>query len=175
MTMNINAVATGSSPYGRLLYTDYDLHNCEMAPEYVDGFAIGFIITRFSLVVLYSMVCYDNPKAQEQFLAVLIRNVLSLLAMVLMFSQNNFWATLLIVAVIEGIGHIAIPTLYSHSNSWFAATFLPLYKYNFPLDIYEVQHRLGLFIMMVLGEGIIQLLQSAYDTHHEGRTYHFNT
>ena len=176
MTMNIVTVQSESSgSYGRLLYTDFDLHNCEMAPEYVDGFAIGFIITRFSLVVLYSMVCYDDPKAQEQFMVVLIRNLLSLLVMVLMFSQDNFLATLLTVAIIEGVGHVAIPTLYSHSNKWVFSRFLPSYKYHFPLDIYEVQHRLGIFIMMVLGEAVIQLLQIAYDTHHEGRTYYFNT
>ena len=172
MTMNISSEVAGGHDDGhrRLVENTSDLGNCEIHSDYSHGFFAGFIVTRLSLVALYSMISYYDKRGLQQFWIFIVRHGSSLIAMlVLVFVHVSFSHSLKIVGVTELFCSMGIPLILR----------LPglegrgLYQYHYPLDIYEVQSRLGIFVMMVLGEAMIQQLTSSFNTHHTNESYLF--
>jgi hypothetical protein len=177
MTLNIRGEVPGvedSSEHTRMRYLiekDSELGNCEVRTDYAVGFAAGFILTRAALVCLYSMVSYRDRKAAGQFWIYILRHGLSLIVMfALIFNANiSFSNTLVVVGAVEIFCAVFLPFVLRlravEKYQW--------YMYTFPLDIYEVQSRLGVFMLMVLGESMIQLLTDSYNTNHTNKTYLF--
>ena len=172
MTMNISS-ETDSDDDGhrrKLVHDTSELGNCVIAADYSHGFFAGFIVTRISLVSLYVMVCYSDERAREQFWVNIFRHGSSLLSMAVMLHADiSFSETLVCVGAIELFSTAVVPALLRIPGM----ERLLRYKYHYPLDIYEVQSRLGIFVMMVLGESMIQLLTASYNTNHTNETYLF--
>lgn len=172
MTLNISSEDNASDGSGHrvLVESSSDLGNCNIHSDYSIGFFAGFIVTRISLVALYSMVCWVDGKASQQFWVNIFRHGASLIVMfILIFVHVSFSSALAIVCVIETLATAAAPALLRIPG----VDKVLKYHYYYPLDIYEVQSRLGIFVMMVLGESMIQQLTASYNTHHTGNTYKF--
>lgn len=173
MTMNISSNIPGGDEEHRrhLMESQSEIGNCLVRSDYANGFAAGFIITRVSLVSLYSMVSYCDRRAAGQFWIYILRHGASLMAMVafVLDPTASFSSSLMLVGLIELLCTTVVPRILRFR----AIEKYNLYNYVFPLDIYEVQSRLGIFVMMVLGESMIQLLTDAYNTHHTNQTYLF--
>lgn len=173
MTMNISSkiAEEDGGDHRMLVHSKSDLGNCEISSDYSQGFLAGLIVTRLSLMILYCMVCYYDKKGLDQFGVSIFRHAFSLLAIVfVMFAGVSFSGALTIIGVVDALWAVGIPAIVRIPGIGLHCI---SYTYHYPLDIYEVQSRLGIFVMMVLGESMIQLLTSSYNTNHSNEAYLF--
>ncbi len=176
MTLNISSVTTDSTGGGhRQLFRDSSLGNCDMSEDFSNGFTIGFTITRGSIVALYSMMCYWDEKCLEQFWPHIVKHGLSVLLFgsFAVSQKVTFSTAILVVSIMEFLGSTS--TYIFNTFPSILTTLKLKLEYHYPLDVYEIQSRLGVFIMMVLGESMIQLLEKSYNTAHTDETYFFLT
>ena len=173
MTLNIVSEDFEKSDHRRLEVAHSDLGNCEVRDDYATGFAAGFIITRASLVMLYAMISLYDKKAARQCWVYILRHGTSLVAMMALLIRNktDFIDYVTTVCVIEAFFAIVLPFMLRYT--W-VQNFVH-YEYNYPIDIYETQSRLGIFVMTVLGESIITLLTQSFDSDHTTDTYMFQS
>ena len=178
MTFNIHGNDPNNTPASRreLLFSTYDLGVCNIKHTYILGFTYGFVITRVALTTLYGVVCFSGEQARQQFSIVFFVNASVLIFFILSFAYGDLRVSYMVAVTLETVGSMAIPLLYSYGDTRICLPINNLFrsKYHFPVDIYEVQHRLGIFIMMVFGESIIQLCQDFYNIEYVNKTYVFN-
>ena len=146
--------------HGRGLFAK--IGSCPGNRTYWQGILVGFIGTRMALIGLYTAICVDNQSARTQFFTHVVRHSLSLIVAVITISEKHGKAGYIYAAaIIEMIFHM-LPRILEVMIEMGCK--VRRIKEIFPIDVYELQDRLGLFYMMVLGECMIQLLQSVYPT-----------
>ena len=180
MTLNINYTYSGH----RLLADSSLDHNavglCPYVKTYWNGFAYGFFITRGSLVLLYTMVSYQNKDARMQFGLAIFRHTISILIVAANLNhEKRFYISYYPAIAVEVFFHV-LPQILGIIKEMKVQHQLPIFLDNltnstYPMDIYEYQARLGIFYMMTLGESIIQLLSRAFTITYEEKVYHFVT
>lgn len=168
MTLNINYTI---SDHHRRLY-DSSFGDCIYVNEYWNGFAYGFLITRLSLILLYSMVCYNNKNAFNQFAIVVFRFSLSTIIVAIFLISQSEKLEVYNLAIALEVFFSMLPKLLGIFKDDFKLNVRTIPEI-YPLDMFEYQNRLGIFYMMVLGESIIQLLQRVYSVDHVEDTYYF--
>ena len=152
--------------------SDYAIGDCPYVYQYWDGVAYGFFITRISLIILYTLVCYNNKEALEQFASYVIRYAVSVILIGISFNATHPYEYYPTVAFVEVFLHVLpfIVTMISEKCPAFKVPYMQM-KTVYPLDIYEYQARLGVFYLMTLGESMIQILSRVYNTDVTDRCY----
>ena len=181
MTFNIKATVTGESSGHRLLATDdhsiivddhhddhysgtettesgYNAGKCHLNIEYIQGFATGYLTSRITLILMYTLLIYFAyiHKERNSLLTYITKVIPLFIGVIVMIPI--FWITvnpikiLFSVALIEILGDI-IPEVTNHY----------LHKYKISMsniiismrpDVDLLQDRLQEFFLIVLGNYI---------------------
>jgi hypothetical protein len=172
MTYNVNYTYVDHRRRRLEETSEYAIGDCPYVYQYWDGVAYGFFITRVSLIMLYTLVCYNNKEALEQFASYVIRYTVSVVLIGISFNATRPYDYYPAVALTEVLLHV-LPYFVKMINDVFPAFTIPYMqlKIVYPLDIYEYQSRLGVFYLMTLGESMIQILSRVYNTDVTERCY----
>jgi hypothetical protein len=190
MTYNIKASPTGGSESHRLLsddpHTDDGHHTddggataggyehggfiagqCSIDITYMQGFATGYLASRFTLIIMYSLLIYfahvnKELNSQRTYISKVIPLLIGAIVMVPLYWESvNPVKILFAVALIEVLGDI-VPEVTNH--------YMLKYKFNianFTIsmrpDVDHLQDRLQEFFLIVLGESMIGLLIFHYE------------
>jgi len=162
MIMNINAEA-GSCPHMGLD---------------TKGFLVGYVGARLSIILMYVIALWTNRHTVPQFCLDLIVSLLILSVSLAMFypgaNRPLFYKISLSLEFV-----MLTPVLGNYIRPYFAKLIgcVPANDvyYVVPLNIIVYQRRLCMFIMMVLGEGVIQILEPTLDSNHLERCYLYAT
>ena len=150
------------------------VHSCNISERFMSGFYVGFVITRIALFFIILSVVITLPSSREQFIYILGIQLFSGLFVVssLCFSdilQAGDQNKLIVVAVvIEIAGRMLEPEM---SKLLFRKNMKEIIFY--PIDIYSFQHRMGVFIMMIIGESFIVMLTKSPSDANMYRSYFF--
>ncbi len=126
-------------------------NGCHIPDSFVNAFITGFIITRVSLISMYLFVIYYTKNAWLQFRAVVRLECLALfIAFISFFANDGAFTIIEVASLIEIFGRIMHPIIQP-----FVCNKVEII---YPLDIYNFQSRLGVFILMALGQSFVFLL-----------------
>jgi len=129
---------------------------CVVSPDILSNFTYGFFGSRILLVLLYFFVIYrdQSGKVIHQFIGrtVIFTSSSCLLLFGTAVTKNTEHLSTLLFAVsaMEMLG-----VLLFESISWLK---LPYNRVSIHLDYEPIFHRLGMFILLVLGESVIIML-----------------
>jgi low temperature requirement protein LtrA len=142
------------------------------------GFLVGWLGTRLSILTMYFVALYNNKHTIPQFVGDITVSVLLVVVGFVMFIPGMNRPLFYKIAIcVEFV--LATPVLGSFFRPHLAKLFGVERKdgnyYIVPLNILVYQRRLCMFIMMVLGEGVIQVLEPAIDGNHVTRCYAYAT
>jgi len=153
------------------------------------GFGVGFLVSRFSLVVLYMSVMLEDSRAFEQFFSCVARTCLGMFfVLVFMWYEQaqlsqgekgaftpeyRMYAYLIACMVEWGGMSLHYIGLAFKKQGWNIHPVLLGMEY-FPINVEKYQERFGAFIMTVLGQAIISVLTPYFDVQDIGETYQFN-
>ena len=141
----------------RLLSGDAgDRAHCYIDHRYYNQFAIGFVMCNVSILIIYWVAFYHDAsgKATEQYF---YRTVLLFTSMVIMavsmrgFGEETQIALLVAAPEIE----LAVPILVVFCRKYLHYTGT-IGKLNYPVNYLISQERLGIYILLFLGEGVIK-------------------
>lgn len=153
--MNINAK---SNPVD-------DSSACVDVYAYTVGILGGFLLTRVSLIIIHLLVMFHYPKAKEQFIFDIYRWTTScvLIICVLISTENQ--------AIMY---YVLLALVVQETLAWLLSRSLFRQRYTFPVDLELLQARWGIWIMIVIGEAIIQLLVPPLQTNSLSKGYAIN-
>jgi low temperature requirement protein LtrA len=179
MTLNVNISASSYShrllrgtPYDQRLLGNLDIGSCTYLNDYWMGFMLGLAGTRLALVAVYVAVCIQNVDARSQFgLDVIKHGLSSIIGIAAACNYKEKSISYFFAAAGIEIALSMLPKLLECLKDMGVALFSLVE--SFPVDIYHIQSRLGVFYMIVLGESMIQLLQRPYDVGFAKNTYYF--
>eukprot|EP01038_Epipyxis_sp_PR26KG_P015783 gene15783-21374_t len=179
MAFNINAESTSTSYHS---YThikamaqtnnDHNINNdtplknigsCIVSATYLKGFAIGYIISRISLVILYGKKIYiassknKLDKVVTYGLKTIPSIICSIILIVSVYGASYFIEILIIIAILEPICYIGMVLLSGTMQFYY-------HKFDAAIFSDEIQSRLQEFFLLVLGEAFIGLLIAGYNT-----------
>jgi hypothetical protein len=132
----------------------YAEKKCLYIPEMSVGIMSGIMLTKISIILVHLLVMYHNPRARKQFEWDFIRWTISLFLMVinLIMHYNGWeqaeWLDFLFILILV-VQEVAI---WIFSRAYFRKNF------EFPFDLELLQTRWGIWVMIVIGESVIQLL-----------------
>jgi hypothetical protein len=136
--------------------------SCYLNIEYVQGFASGYLASRFTLVFMYCILVYfayvnNELNSLKTYVSKLVPLCLGAIVMMPIYSDTvNPVAVLIAVAVVEFLGDI-IPEVCSHYLHKFHWNIFSA-EISMRPDVDELQDRLQEFFLIVLGEAMIGLL-----------------
>ena len=174
----------------RILYFAYSwgvslmTMNIQTTSEYEDacphmgfntrGFLVGYLGSRISILVIAGVIMYYNKKSRPQFAYdFILSSVIIIIGFFNFFTgidRTLYYKIILPIEILASVvvfGRYLRPLLLgalgitAEGNEY----------YIFPLNVLVMQRRLCIFIMMVLGEGIIQLLTPTLNQDHLVRCY----
>jgi hypothetical protein len=148
MTLNINYTYKAYT-HRSLAISHIGIGRCPYIAAYWQGFAYGFFITRISLFMLYSMICYYDKDAFRQFSIKLFGFATSTLLMACAIFFEDGSRNLFIATAIVEVLFLIFPNVLIMLNTIFPS--VPTLPEIYPMDVYEHQRRLGVFYMMTLG------------------------
>lgn len=135
-------------------------HECSYLSQQTIGVVTGIVITRISLIIMYGLVILHHPKAWAQFRYDLLRWAITCLLMALIVILHIYGTRgktvdglLLIIYLVNEI------LIWVVSRVWFR------HHFHFPVNLEALQSRWGVWVMIVIGESIIQLLNQTMDFH----------
>jgi hypothetical protein len=178
--------------FNRILYFAYAwgislmTMNIQTTSEYEDacphmgintrGFLVGYLASRIAILVIAGVIMFYNKKSRPQFAYDFILSSIITVIGFFNFSthidRTDYYKIILpieIMASVTVLGRYLRPILLgalgikAEGNQY----------YIFPLNVLVMQRRLCIFIMMVLGEGIIQLLLPTLNQEHLIRCYSY--
>ena len=142
------------------------------------GFLVGWLGARLAILVMYAIALNSNRNVIPQFGFELFVSVILFIIGCGMFTPGANRALFFKIALpVEYV--LATPILGSRLRPHFAKLIGINPKNNIyyiiPLNISVYQRRLCMFVMMVLGEGVIQILDPTIDDEHIIRCYAYAT
>ena len=162
MLVNLNMVEKDSG-YRRLAGTDDGggRYECSMDVDYFQGFAVGYFVTRLSLMILYVgiMLLDETHRVFYMFFVRLVVWGFSLIMMVIAMTVTDP----------DYIIYPVVAALFFELLGFLSGGFMTkLRKHNmwpyqigtmyFPVNYLMAQQRIGIYILVVLGESIIMIL-----------------
>lgn len=147
--------------------------SCNVDHVYFSGFSYGFYITRGSIFALYfvTMKFDESGRAYYQFfhrmIFLLIDVALFLWSDLATESANVKAGFIIAISAFEIFGTVLGVGITKLKRSGIIKT--QFFQYHFPANHLIVQARMGQFVMLVLGESMISLLNTA--THISGDVY----
>jgi low temperature requirement protein LtrA len=178
--------------FNRILYFAYAwgvslmTMNIQTTSEYEDacphmglntrGFLVGYLGSRISILIIAGVIMYYNKKSRPQFAYDFILSSIITIIGFFNFSthinRTDYYKIIIPIEILASVvvfGRYLRPILLgslgikAENNQY----------YIFPLNVLVMQRRLCIFIMMVLGEGIIQLLLPTLNQDHLIRCYSY--
>lgn len=138
------------------------------------GFLVGYLGSRISILVFSALIMYTNPKSRPQFAYDFILS--TVVTIIGLFNFQNAIDRTIFYKVI-------LPVEILLSVAFFGRYLRPIFLnfigikaeeyYVYPINVLVMQRRLCIFIMMVLGEGVIQILQPTLNQDHLIRCYSY--
>ena len=165
MIMNVN----GSDQFGDV---------CPHMGLDTKGFLVGWLGTRLSILIMYAVALYNNKHTLPQFVFDIVVSAILFLVGMAMFSPHLDRSVFYKIALpVEFV--LATPLLGKFIRPYFSRV-LGIEPENgeyyiVPVNILVYQRRLCMFIMMVLGEGVIQILDPTLNDDHLTRCYSYAT
>ena len=186
--MSLNAFAFKYSDSSFESTTGYSCN--ESGEQYFIGFAIGYLICKFGILLIQFRLIYIDEKGREQFLLDFIRHVLVCVVVALgivaesalpnAFSNAEklqYWAATILFEFLCSVYNTYLCATVTEKLSfgmWFGKERYIKIGYHYPLDIYRHQSRLGLFVMMILGEVLLEMGLPSYSLRLMGGVYLFD-
>jgi len=147
----------------------YHSHDCGYYSEYSIGIMVGILITRLALILIHLAVMSSNEKASDQFIFDIYRWGFSCcVAISSIVIQLNYYQSQSIDTALQAV------IIASETIAWLLSRSLFRYKYTYPIDLELLQIRWGVWIMIVIGEAIIQLLLPSLSIHRLTYNYSFD-
>ena len=166
---------------------DEDTYECSLSEFHMSLYMVGLLITRVVLSVFWIVELYFDVNARDLYYMYPVRNIISILLCILSmvlptiyddFDLNNTYIIMGAVVLVEYYFHFfkafhARPLVdlneYWPLNRLNIATPDHTVEQLFECDeeLEAVQTRLGVFILIVLGESMIQLLIPSFDLTHK--------
>lgn len=199
MTLNIKFTHTSSEEHRRLDYDDlssfptpfetpgngtepehhaergYEAGFCLFNVAYLQGFASGYLASRITLILMYSLLIHFARvhKEYDSLKTYVVKVVPLFIATIVMIPI--YWETinplkvLLSVAIIEILGDI-LPEVLQH---YLMKYHLNVFEFTISMrpNVDHLQDRLQEFFLIVLGESMIGLLINQYSVETAGHTY----
>jgi low temperature requirement protein LtrA len=176
VNVNVDMEDSSYSSYRRGLgaaSTTDTRYECKINSTYWSNFVIGFCITRSAIIVLYSGLSFidQSTRVWHQFSLRLVFFVLAIVMMVVATVEEDVTVKpyfFLVAMLLELIGHLSTAiTMYLRRKGWWP---WEMGRYHFPINPYIGQERLGIYILVVLGEALILLLTPKWslDNYDEG-------
>ena len=135
--LNISAIPTSAGSHAV----------CGYQPVYGLGMAIGVLITRVSLIVIYLLVVFKNIRGQKQFIFDLTRFVVSSLIMIVSIALNiSGHASDKIETALLGVLVIQELLIWVGSRLFFRS------RFTYPIDLELMQSRWGNWVMIVVSQ-----------------------
>lgn len=140
--LNINSVHEG-----------YSHSSCGYSQVFGAGFVLGILLTRISIIATYAVVMYHNIKARDQFLFDTVRWAVTTFIMILLLCLHaaNRASDFLDVACIGA-------AVTQETCFWIFIRLFLRKRYTYPVDLKIMQARWVVWVMIVIGEAIIQML-----------------
>jgi low temperature requirement protein LtrA len=140
------------------------------------GFLVGYLTSRISILVIAGVIMYNNPKSRPQFAYDFILSsvitVIGFFNFAMAVHRTDYYKIILpieILASVSFLGRYIRPVLLGALGIKAEGGAY----YIYPLNVLVMQRRLCIFIMMVLGEGVIQLLLPTLNQDHLIRCYSY--
>ena len=133
------------------------------------GILAGLLLTRVALILVHGAVMYNNKQATEQFIFDIIRWSISSFVVVAGIIVN-------LITNISDEANIAFQfiVIIVETVAWFLSRSLFRHKYTYPIDLELLQSRWGVWVMIVIGEAIIQLLIPILPSNGQTKFYEIN-
>jgi len=164
---------------------DYYTKTCDLNSFHLITFFSGLMLTRFILCLFWSVELYFDTKARDSYYMIVVRNLITILlcvaGMVLntidTFDAFNSYYIMLAITINEFYGQfykgIHKKPLIELNQYWpFNKMGIDDHDHDherlFECDeeLHTVQNRCGVFVLIVLGESVIQLLIPSFDMNH---------
>lgn len=138
------------------------------------GFLVGYLGSRISILLFSALIMYTNKKSRPQFAYDFILSFI--ITIIGLFNFQNEVDRTIFYKVILPIEILASVAFFGRYLRPIFLNFIGIKAdnnqyYVFPLNVLVMQRRLCIFIMMVLGEGVIQILQPTLNEDHLVRCY----
>lgn len=164
---------------------------CEYVSDFGSGIFIGIFITRASIIaskciffvvllitavilissvdVVHIMVMFHNPLATKQFFFDIIRWTISLVITILGIIIHS----IKISSEISDFAMLAL-IIFLETCIWLYSRSMHRKNYTYPIDLELLQSRWGVWVMIVIGESIIQMLIVSPTISHLSTDYQMN-
>jgi hypothetical protein len=189
MTFNIKATLASEGEHRMLSTTETDDHSvvetsgpegfqagsCVVNITYLQGFASGYLASRLTLILMYSLLIYfahinQELNSQRTYIIKVIPLFLGSIVMIPIYWESvNPVTILLSVALIEIFADI-IPEVTNHYMQKFKMSFSD-FTISMRPDVDKLQDRLQEFFLIVLGESMIGLLINHFSVDTTRETY----
>ena len=144
-----------------------DDRTCDLPEKLYLGFTTGFCIARFSTLGMYLHTMWLDPKARTQFRYTVAMQATSLLIIFISFMVNIAHEVKFSESQTDSKPYDNVyygTVIFEFLTSAFAP-FLRKWFYSpgtlttfYPLNVFQVQEQMGLFVLIVLGESFITLI-----------------
>lgn len=158
--INVNGFDTASTYETHTRYLEENAVICTYVPKFFFGLFVGIFITRCSIIIIYLIVMQNNKVATNQFIL-----------------DVYCWGLTLLICITDFILHITgnsskyldfallVFIVCQETLSWIMSRTMLSKSLAYPLDIESLQKRWGEWVMIVIGEGVIQVLIAPVSTH----------
>lgn len=136
-------------------------YECKINSTYFGNYVIGYCITRGAIIVLYSGLSFidQSIRVWHQFALRLALFALAIVLMVVATAEDDVSVKtyiFLAAMLLEVFGHLTTAiSMHLRRLGWWP---WDIGRYHFPINPYIGQERLGIYILVVLGEALILLL-----------------
>ena len=174
--MSLNAFAF---KYSQNTNSNSSGYTCSSTGEqYFIGFSIGYLLCKTGIILIIFRLLLIDQKCREQFMLDFIRHVLVTVVLIIGVigvavdpqhhsnaEKLQYWAGLMVFEFLFSAYNAYLHAIVAEKVSfgmWFGKERYIKIGYHYPLDIYRHQSRLGLFVMMILGEVMLEMGLASY-------------
>ena len=140
-------------------YSSYERYECDLNYTYFEKFLVGYLMARVSSAILYIVAATQDKTGRfySQYITrMIILTISTIICIVSVFINNSGLSIALFFISSELeyliLGFVAFMKKYYNY-------FKNVSPYNYPINYYITQDRCGDYIVVFIGEGLVQLME----------------
>jgi len=154
---NLFSIGHGVESVHRLLSSSSK--QCSVDYYYYTQYAAGFLICNVAMCVLFGVACFQDAtgKVTEQYF---YRIVLLFVSMILIIVSTHYFNETTTIALLVAAPEIELAIIIA------VAFFRKYFNYvgnvgkiHYPVNYLVIQERLGIYVLLFLGEGVIKIME----------------
>ncbi len=137
----------------------YERHECNLNYAYFEKFLVGYLIARISSAILYIVAATQDKTGRfyRQYITRMIILMISTIICIVSVYVNNSGLSIALFFISSEFEYLILGFV-AYMKKYYNY-FKDVSPYNYPVNYYITQDRCGDYIVVFIGEGLVQLME----------------